>query len=330
MLLEPNDAVLEAGESIACSQTVSCRDFTFVAMDDEVEFAATACSEVLKSANRLLGTSYYRWRHVVGLDNFPDQMEPGSGHALVLIGGSDTPWVLTPADKMAIRKHLRLADRLCIVGSAVFVPISCGFRHSQPVAVHPNFQTAIAELAWQPEFAPFATCHARSLSSATSGIAAIQMMLELVSQQNGEFTGNALAEYLGLNKTQAAAYSSLHWRYLKKAQGDTSVRLALELMSDHLEDTLSIHQIADLLDISPRHLERCFGDLLNLSPLKVYRALRLDRARNLLAQTNLTLTEVSVACGFTSSSNMAKWYRHRYAELPKETRKKAYNGRIGI
>ncbi len=98
-------------------------------------------------------------------------------------------------------------------------------------------------------------------------------------------------------------------------------------MLDHLEDTLTVAQVAKIMGVSARRLERSFGDKLGRSPLCVYRDLRLERAHALLEQTALPISEISLACGFSTPSLLSKWYRQKFGALPAHTRKATFIGK---
>ena len=176
------------------------------------------------------------------------------------------------------------------------------------------------------EFETNAVCHHNALSSAIGPVAAIRMIVDLVGARDGEFTRVALSRYLGLSEPKAERLSDEHWRYKRLAQGDDVISDALQIMLDHLEDTLSVSQIADILDVSPRKLERGFSEFLGQTPLKVYRDLRLERVHKLLAQTSMPISEVSVACGFSSVTLMKKWFHKKYQVLPCDVRRHAFTG----
>ena len=59
------------------------------------------------------------------------------------------------------------------------------------------------------------------------------------------------------------------------------------------------------MSITRRQLERLFSATLNDTPTHFYLNLRLDRARELLQQTDMSITSVCVACGFESPSHFA-------------------------
>jgi transcriptional regulator GlxA family with amidase domain len=152
------------------------------------------------------------------------------------------------------------------------------------------------------------------------------MMLDLVGSRDGEFTRISLARDLGLMEPQEDLESAEHWRLKRLAQGDPVICDALKMMDDHLEDTLSVGQIAELLDVSPRKLERGFREQLGRTPLKIYRDLRLERAHKLLAQTSMSVSEVSVACGFSNVTLMKKWFAQKYGQEPQDVRREAFAG----
>jgi transcriptional regulator GlxA family with amidase domain len=91
-------------------------------------------------------------------------------------------------------------------------------------------------------------------------------------------------------------------------------------MEENLETPLSAQEIADIAGMSPRQTERLFARYLNSTPMGFYAHLRLERARSLLMQTELSVTEVAVACGYRSLSHFAKVYRATYGHAPRRMR----------
>ena len=315
------------------SAAMHCRrslsgDFVFLSQDETVSFAAEACIDVLRSTNRLTGENGYRWTHYIGEECLEECQICGPDQTLVLIGGVENPWQPAPEYLPDLRACIRNAARVCIVGAAVFVPLAAGVLGTKQLSVHPNFRPGVRETSRMLELTEGATCHHKALSSAVSPAAAIRMMVELVGARDGEFTRATLTKYLGLSDPEEDIGMAEHWRYKRLAQGNLVISEALKIMQDHLEDTLSVGQIAEILDVSPRKLERGFRDLLDQTPLKVYRDLRLDRARSLLAQTSLPLNEISVACGFSNVTLMKKWFIDKYGELPLQIRQHAFGGML--
>lgn len=323
--LEPSRSAFAA--PVPCKRSLS-GDFVFLSQDDCVGFAAEACIEVLRAANRLIGRDAYSWSHLRGEASLDALDGPvcGPDQTLVLIGGMDTPWRPGRERLRGLRACIRNAARVCVVGSAVFVPLGAGVLGAKRLSVHPNFRPGVMETAGGLDMHEGATCHHKAMSSAISPAAAVRMMVELVGARDGEFIRTALSRYLGLSEPESVNMTGEHWRYTRMAQGDVVIGEALTIMLEHLEDTLTVGQIAGLLNVSPRKLERGFRDLLKQTPLKVYRDLRLDRARSLMAQTSMPMNEISVACGFSNVTLMKKWFTKKYGETPGQVRRHAYGG----
>jgi len=319
---------LDAARSVVATGLHSKRslsgDFVFISQNARVAYAAEACIDVLRSANQLIGQGSYTWSHFSAEELPIDGSICGPDQTLVLVGGMDNPWRPEGDTLLNLRACIRNAARACVVGSAIFVPLSAGVLGAKQVAVHPNFRPGVSECGRGVEITEAATCHHKALSSAISPTAAVRMLVELIGTRDGEFTRAALSKYLGLSEPDAETLTGEHWRYKRMAQGNLTISDALQIMLDHLEDTLTVGQIADILEVSPRKLERGFSELLKQTPLKVYRDLRLDRARSLLSQTNLPMNEISVACGFSNVTLMKKWFYQKYAEFPDAVRQHAF------
>ena len=90
---------------------------------------------------------------------------------------------------------------------------------------------------------------------------------------------------------------------------DRRIRRAVELMHAHLERDLPLGELARAAHLSPFHFARLFKKLTGATPHAYLAALRADRARTLLAETDLSITEVGARVGYASSSHFAKAFR---------------------
>jgi transcriptional regulator GlxA family with amidase domain len=89
-------------------------------------------------------------------------------------------------------------------------------------------------------------------------------------------------------------------------------------MQNNIEDPLTPDEIAEVVGVSTRQMERLFAKHLGLSPKRYYLQMRLDKARELLRQTSLSVTEICVACGFRSPSHFSKSYRAAFNVAPSQ------------
>ncbi len=91
-------------------------------------------------------------------------------------------------------------------------------------------------------------------------------------------------------------------------------------MEQNLEEPLSLKEVASRLEVSVRQLQRLFEQELNVTPRQWYLQLRIKRARRLLAETDLAVLAVGLACGFNSSSSFARSFRMYYGYSPRQVR----------
>lgn len=91
---------------------------------------------------------------------------------------------------------------------------------------------------------------------------------------------------------------------------------AIAIMEKSIKDPASPSLIAEELGISTRQLERLFGRFLNSTPKHYFMEMRLNRAQNLLVQTEQSITEIAMACGFRSPSHFSKVSRGHFGKSP--------------
>ena len=91
-------------------------------------------------------------------------------------------------------------------------------------------------------------------------------------------------------------------------------------MEQHLETPLAVDELAAIASVSIRHLERKFKAATGQTPMAFYRSLRLRRARSLIEQTALTVSEITIACGFGSPSNFSKIFAREFGATPTQRR----------
>jgi transcriptional regulator GlxA family with amidase domain len=96
---------------------------------------------------------------------------------------------------------------------------------------------------------------------------------------------------------------------------------AVLLMESNLEEPLTPDELASYVSISRRQLERLFRSYLHCTPTQYYLGLRLRNARLLLLQTEKSIVEISLACGFASAPHFSKCYRDLFGLPPRDQRR---------
>jgi transcriptional regulator GlxA family with amidase domain len=104
------------------------------------------------------------------------------------------------------------------------------------------------------------------------------------------------------------------------ATGDRDLDTCVSLMQDNIEFPLPIAEIAGQTGVSKRSLERKFHAVLRTTPNGYYRELRLGKANNLLLNTDLSINEIGLACGFPSG--FSGIYKQTFGMTPNAARQK--------
>jgi AraC family carnitine catabolism transcriptional activator len=153
------------------------------------------------------------------------------------------------------------------------------------------------------------------------GSAAVDFALHIIRSMHGDSLANAAARYLFHQSLRPQGTSQSPGPI--EPLGSTApsvVRRAIELMEENIEDALSIPQICTRLRVSQRQLDRLFAQFVRKGPVLYYRDMRLDRARSLVTQTDMKLSEIAVASGFSSQTHFSRAYRERFGLPPRTDR----------
>jgi AraC family transcriptional regulator, carnitine catabolism transcriptional activator len=148
------------------------------------------------------------------------------------------------------------------------------------------------------------------------GAASTDMMPSIIAEDHGGPFAAMVSEMClrpvmpGVNSEQRSSLAAL------MSSRNPVLVATVTLMNRHIDEPLSMDELAAAGGYSRRHLERLFRDAVGKTPGDFYRGLRLYRARNLLSTTDLTLMEVAVACGFSTVSHFSKSFRARFGTAP--------------
>ena len=148
------------------------------------------------------------------------------------------------------------------------------------------------------------------------GTSSLDLMLKLIAKDLGEDLANAVADqliYSSIRTDQDTQRLSVPTRIGVRHPKLSQV---IQIMASNIEEPISPSCLAKDVGISTRQLERLFRRYLNRSPKRYYMELRLQKARNLLMQTDMSVINVALACGFASPSHFSKCYRAHYDTTP--------------
>lgn len=215
-----------------------------------------------------------------------------------------------------LRRETRKGMDYGALSSGTYTLALAGLIGGKQVTTHWEYKTALAEML--PDVVMQDTIFSvdgRVFTSA-GGAASMDMMLHRVQADYGTELATWVADQMVYTVPRTHAHGQRMSLQSRPEVRNPKLLLAMQIMENNLEDTLRPDEIADVVALSTRQLERLFAKYLQTSPKRYYLHLRLEKSRNLLRQTDLSVTDVCVACGFRSLSHFSKSYRAAYGIPP--------------
>jgi AraC family transcriptional regulator len=90
----------------------------------------------------------------------------------------------------------------------------------------------------------------------------------------------------------------------------------IELLEENLDGNLSLNELAEVCRLSPRHFARAFAQSNGAPPYRWLLLRRVERAKELMLATDLSLAEVAERTAFASQSHFTRVFRQQVGESP--------------
>ena len=308
--------------------------FSFFLMPEFTHIAFSCALEPLRIANLVSGKTLYRWTLLSedgrtatcsngSVTLTEGGMEPGrKTDRLFLISGMNVPAHTTPPLLAWLRRERAAGTPLGGICSAAYVLAKAGFLDNMETALHWAWHDLFTEEFPDVRLVRSVFVAREKVITASGGTAAADLMLHLIGRAHGEDLATEVADQMVYNAVRegtAAQRVSLQSRHGMRNQ---HLVRAIAIMDETIESPISPSLIAEQLGISTRQLERLFGRFLNSTPKHYFMEKRLHRAQNLLVQTDQSVTEIAMACGFQSTSHFSRVYRAQFGTSPVQQRAK--------
>lgn len=295
----------------------------------------TSMIEPLRAANEIAGTDAFGWK-LVSEDGARVEasakvwFEPDL--ALQDCQGLDQLFVLSAPSSCFVnpkgadgllRKYARHGMIMGAVSGGIFPLARSGLLDGHKISVHWCYEAAFAA-----EF-PHLTATEdviqidRRRLTASGAAAAFDLSLHLIEAELGAGVATEVACWFQHPLVRGQGVSQRKPTYATNHTDDMLppiVRDAVTILSDHIEDPITVADVAGLVGVSVRQLERLFHAATGTTPLGHYRMIRMQKARQLLLYSNASLIEVARAVGYTSSNTLVKTYIDVFGVHPREDR----------
>ncbi|MDB5584935.1 MAG: GlxA family transcriptional regulator [Bradyrhizobium sp.] len=297
--------------------------------------AYAAAIESLRAANQIAGRKLYDWRHLsptaAAVAVASNGVELGCDCPLhdnrifdkVFVCASDEAAKFDDMEAMAwLRSQATGGASMGGIGGGAFLLARAGLLKGRRVTLHWAYATAFRE-----EYPGVVLRRSLyeidgNIMTSGGGMSPLDMMHAIIRDEHGEQLAIGVSDwFLHTDIREGQAVQRLSFQARLGVHHPGLIR-ALEGMEGALEEPLARAQIAQIAGVSERQLDRLFRAQVGAGLSAYYLKLRLERARQLVLQSSLPLTEIAVACGFNSAGTFSKSYRAEFGEPPRNERVK--------
>lgn len=319
----------------------SPRRFVFVLMEHFTLLSFSSALDALRIANRMSGKKLYDWTFIGESEEFVScsagtqfkldnpLIELHRDDTILLCGGTA---IQASTTKKLIGWLRREARRGLVIGglcTAAYPMAKAGLLDEKKATIHWENQDSFAEEFLEVELTKTVfVCDGNRYTTA-GGTSSIDLLLKIIADDHGEELANAVADqmiYSSIRTDQDTQRLSVPTRIGVRHPKLSKV---IQMMEINIEEPISPSVLAKDVGMSTRQLERLFRRYLDRSPKRYYMELRLQKARNLLMQTDMSVINVALACGFASPSHFSKCYRAHYDTTPYRERGSHAAKRVG-
>lgn len=304
--------------------------FVFVLLDNFTLLSFASAMECLRIANRMIDTDVpaYEWV-LIGeggetatcsagtefkLDS--DLIDLNRDDIIMVCGGIKVREASTKRLISWLRREARMGLKIAGLCTASFTLAKAGLLDGKRATIHWENQDSFAEEFEEVNLTKSVFVIDGNRMSTAGGTSSIDLMLKIIADEHGEDMANLVADqqiYSSIRTDQDTQRLSVPTRIGVRHPKLSQV---IQKMEQYIEEPISPSVLAKDVGVSTRQLERLFRRYLNRSPKRYYMELRLQKARNLLMQTDMSVINVALACGFASPSHFSKCYRAHYNTTP--------------
>lgn len=304
------------------------REFVFLLTAQFSMMAFAAAIEPLRVANRMSRRDLFSWRIasdtgaavacsngcVVSADTGLEDLTRDT--SIVVCAGLALREATSRPILTWLRKQSRRGVGIGGVCTGAHVLAKAGLLEGKRCTIHWENQAAFAEEFPETELSNLLFCIDEGIFTCAGGTASADMMLHLISEEYGSDLASLVAD--SMIHTQVRREQDEQRLSVPARIGVRHPKLVniIQTMEQNTEEPISPSELAKGVAMSTRQLERLFRRYLNRSPKRYYMELRLEKARNLLLQTDMSVINVALACGFTSPSHFSKCYRNHFNRTP--------------
>ena len=313
----------------------------FILLPEFPIYALIPAIETLQVANQSAGQRLYTWQ-ILSVDGAPVRagsgmiMTPDAGieavtsppsTVIVCAGNRPTQHITRPL-LLWLQGLARRGATLGAIDTGIFTLAAASLLDGYRVTLHWEALAVFREQYPDIEVVEQLFVVDRNRLTCAGGLAALDMMLDLVARRHGYALAQVVANGFVHEGPRRDDEPQRRMPAETTAADRASLLGVIRTMEAHLDAPLSPRQLAAANGLSVRQLERLVRRRVNDSPMRYYLKVRLQAARHLLFYSDRTIQEIALACGFAAPEIFSRCFRAQFGRSPRDFRREFTGDRL--
>ena len=301
---------------------------TLLVLPDSSMMSLASVLDTMRAANRIGGKTLFEWK-IVTLNGRAARLTSGlkvepdaslnvdcRGDALIVIASFNQQQHAGPAHLKLIKRLARNFSAIGGIEAGSWILARCGFLEHRSATTHrEDFEEFSAHFP-TVNLKPDRFVIDGKLFTTGGASPTFDFMLYLIRARFGYPLAMEVASVFIYDSARSATDMQPLVSLGMLESNEPRVAAAIQAMEQHIDDPLSISQVAAQVELSVRMLEYLFRQTLNLTPAAYYRRLRLQTARRMVIDTRLRMQEIAIRTGFNSLPSFSRLFKQYYQQPP--------------
>ncbi|MGA0562075.1 GlxA family transcriptional regulator [Ancylobacter sp. VNQ12] len=292
-----------------------------------------ATLDPMRGANRVLGRPAYRWK-LVSMDGAMPVASCGlpipvdgafapaeRQDALIVLAAFDAMAHATPRNLKALRAGAKRSTVVGGIESGSWLMGFAGLLDGRRATTHWEDLEDFAARFPNVDVQPDRFVVDEPVFTTGGATPALDCMLSLIRARNGYSAALDVASLYIYEEVRTGSDIQPIVSLGRIRQHEPRVAEAIRVMETHIDRPLTIAAIARRVGVSTRGLETLFLRIVEVTPGAYYVTLRLNAARRLVLDTNLSLADIAERTGFSAIASLSRAFRRQFGQPPSAARK---------
>lgn len=291
-------------------------------------------ADPLRMANRISGKRLFRWRFYSDdgrpVDAINGMTIPAEGPVadagdvpnMICCIGFDPIMQMRDDLKATLRRLSCKGAHLGALGAGALFLAEAGLLDGYEATIHWRYHESFRERFPRVRISKNLFDIDRDRFTCAGGTAAMDMMVYAIAIHFGRKLASEVSDMYLAGEIRDPVHEQVPMSYTRFGVRNSKLLSIIEMMENNIEQPIPITQLAKRSGLSQRQLERLFSENLQQSPVQFYIARRLEHARRLLMQSDVSVIQIALASGFASHEHFSRSYKAQFGCSPAQERKR--------